>query len=137
MMFSTNLQILFCGNARIMENPSGLPQSFGKAFGFPTFHTKPFTIKKGNYNCRQRGIIVDINHSVLDFVKRSALLPKSTALPLKMNGNILQRLGHRGKKRFTGKKLRLGQYDAGYLGVNRDRFMQNFLIIHFRLVDKM
>jgi hypothetical protein len=63
MMFSTNLQILFCGNARIMENPSGLPQSFGKAFGFPTFHTKPFTIKKGNYNCRQRGIIVDINQS--------------------------------------------------------------------------
>jgi hypothetical protein len=60
MNFSTNLQSLFCGNARIMENPTGFPQSFGKAFGFPTFHTKTFTLKKGNYNCRQREIIVDI-----------------------------------------------------------------------------
>jgi len=61
MNFLTNPQSLFCGNARIMDHG---PQSFGKAFGFPTFHTKSFTLKKGNYNCRQREIIVDIKHDV-------------------------------------------------------------------------
>ncbi|MDO9325116.1 MAG: hypothetical protein Q7T80_09205, partial [Methanoregula sp.] len=60
MNFLTNPQSLFCGNARIMDHG---PQSFGKAFGFPTFHTKTFTLKKGNYNCRQREIIVDIKQT--------------------------------------------------------------------------
>jgi len=74
MNFSTNPQSFFCGNARIaviMEISDEITtmtwktlrvshNPLEKTLSFPHFTQKHLLLKKGNYNCRQREIIVDI-----------------------------------------------------------------------------
>lgn len=76
MNFSTNRQSLFCGNDRIaviMEISDEISimtwktlrvshNPLEKTSSFPHFTQKHLLLKKGNYNCRQREIIVDIKH---------------------------------------------------------------------------